>query len=168
MPAEDAALSGAWGSGAWGGFTPTALIVEHIDEDGTAKVVCARGASEHPQIAAHWHRLRVLSSSSVCLSRQPFMPAPRHRRDDILRLDVSWSVDDLCGVALIASSLMTAILMCVERNRSGIASGVLNTFREAGSAFDVAPFRMLMVDGTVSGIQDSIILSGFCSCWPWE
>lgn len=64
------------------------------------------------------------------------------------------------GVALAAPSLMAATLMCVEPSRSGIASGVLNTFREAGSAFGVALFGLLIADGTVADIQDSIILSG--------
>jgi MFS transporter, DHA2 family, methylenomycin A resistance protein len=64
------------------------------------------------------------------------------------------------GVALAAPSLMTATLMCVDRSQSGIASGVLNTFREVGSAFGVALFGVLMADGTVAAIQHSIILSG--------
>ena len=54
VPAEDAAFSGAWGNGAWDGSTPTALIVEQVDEDGTAKVIYARGATEHPKITDHW------------------------------------------------------------------------------------------------------------------
>jgi len=64
------------------------------------------------------------------------------------------------GVALAAPSVMTATLMCVDRSRSGIASGVLNTFREVGSAFGVALFGVLMADSTVVGIQVSIIVSG--------
>lgn len=57
VPPEDAAFSGAWGNGAWDGSTPTAVIVEQIDEDGIAKVIYTRGATEHPNIAAHWLRL---------------------------------------------------------------------------------------------------------------
>jgi dienelactone hydrolase len=57
VPAEDAAFSGAWGNGAWDGSTPTALIVEQIDADGTARVIYARGATEHPTAADHWLRL---------------------------------------------------------------------------------------------------------------
>ena len=57
VPVADAAFSGAWGNGAWRGTTPTALIVEQVDQDGTAKVIYARGANEHPKIAAHWLRL---------------------------------------------------------------------------------------------------------------
>ena len=57
VPAADAAFSGAWGNGAWDGSIPTALIVEQVDEDGTAKVIYARGATEHPKIAANWLRL---------------------------------------------------------------------------------------------------------------
>jgi dienelactone hydrolase len=55
--AADAAFSGAWGNGAWDGSVPTALIVEQVDEDGTAKVIYSRGSSEHPQTAARWLRL---------------------------------------------------------------------------------------------------------------
>jgi MFS transporter, DHA2 family, methylenomycin A resistance protein len=64
------------------------------------------------------------------------------------------------GVALTAPSLMTALLACVERSRSGMASGILNMFREAGSAFGVALFGVLIADGTVVGIQAAILLSG--------
>jgi dienelactone hydrolase len=57
VPAADAAFSGAWGNGAWDGSAPTVLIVEQVDEDGTAKVIYARGTSEHPNTAAQWLRL---------------------------------------------------------------------------------------------------------------
>ncbi len=57
VPAADTAFSGAWGNGAWDGSTPTALIVEQVDEDGTAKVIYARGAAKHPKVAAQWLRL---------------------------------------------------------------------------------------------------------------
>lgn len=57
VPAADAAFSGAWGNGAWDGSTPTALIVEQVDADGTAKVVYARGIIEYPKAAAHWLRV---------------------------------------------------------------------------------------------------------------
>jgi DHA2 family methylenomycin A resistance protein-like MFS transporter len=64
------------------------------------------------------------------------------------------------GVALTAPSLMTACLSSVDRTRSGMASGVLNMSRETGSAFGVALFGALMVQGTIPGIQHSMILSG--------
>jgi hypothetical protein len=51
------------------------------------------------------------------------------RRDHILSLDAPWSADDPCRVALTAPPLMTALLSCVDRSRSGMASEVLNTFR---------------------------------------
>jgi dienelactone hydrolase len=57
VPAEDAAFSGAWGNGAWDGSIPTALIVEQVDADGTAKAIYARGATEHPKTAAIFLRL---------------------------------------------------------------------------------------------------------------
>jgi hypothetical protein len=41
-----------------------------------------------------------------------------------------------------------------------MASGVLNTFCEAGNAFGVALFGEPIVGGTVAGIQHAIILSG--------
>jgi hypothetical protein len=59
VPAADAAFSGGWGNGAWDGSAPTALIVEQVGEDGTAKVIYARGTSEHPKTAAQWLRLTV-------------------------------------------------------------------------------------------------------------
>ena len=57
VPAEDATFSGAWGNGAWDGSIPTAFIVEQVEEDGTAKVIYARGPTERPKITAHWLRL---------------------------------------------------------------------------------------------------------------
>jgi MFS transporter, DHA2 family, methylenomycin A resistance protein len=61
------------------------------------------------------------------------------------------------GVALTAPSLMTALLACLDRNRSGMASALLNTFREAGSAIGVALFGALIVDDSaVAGIQTAI------------
>ena len=38
-------------------------------------------------------------------------------------------------------------------------AAVLNTFREAGSAFGVAVFGALMVNNTVAGIQIAMLLS---------
>jgi len=57
VPADDAAFSGAWGNGAWGGIAPTALIVEQVDGDGTVQLIYARGSTEQPKIAAHWLRV---------------------------------------------------------------------------------------------------------------
>jgi pimeloyl-ACP methyl ester carboxylesterase len=57
VPAAYAVFSGAWGNGAWYGRIPTALIVERVAADGTAEVIYAGGAAEHPKIAAHWLRL---------------------------------------------------------------------------------------------------------------
>jgi dienelactone hydrolase len=57
VSAADAAFLGAWGNGAWYGWIPTALVVERIDGDGTAKVIYARGTTEQPKVAAHWLRL---------------------------------------------------------------------------------------------------------------
>jgi DHA2 family methylenomycin A resistance protein-like MFS transporter len=70
------------------------------------------------------------------------------------------------GVALTAPSLMTALLACLDRSRSGIASAILNTFREAGSAIGVALFGALIVDSAVAGIQTAIILSGLLLLLP--
>jgi DHA2 family methylenomycin A resistance protein-like MFS transporter len=64
------------------------------------------------------------------------------------------------GDALTAPSLMTALLTCLDRSRSGMASAILNTFREAGSAIGVALFGALIVDSAVAGIQTAIVLSG--------
>ncbi|HZU91708.1 MAG TPA: alpha/beta fold hydrolase [Stellaceae bacterium] len=57
VPAADAALSGAWGNGAWEGTIPTALIVERIAADGTAQVIYALGNTEHPKLTAEWRRI---------------------------------------------------------------------------------------------------------------
>jgi hypothetical protein len=40
-----------------------------------------------------------------------------------------------------------------------MASGILNTCREAGSAVGVALFGALIVDRTLAGIQAAIVLS---------
>jgi hypothetical protein len=99
VPAADAAFSGAWGNGAWGGSIPTALIVEQIDGDGTAKVIYARGATEQPKIAAHWlrvigriegHRLTIHlpdpDSSAGLLVQYRFI-APGHLEGDVTNRD---------------------------------------------------------------------------------
>jgi pimeloyl-ACP methyl ester carboxylesterase len=62
VPATYAAFSGAWGNGAWTAEVgpsrvPTALVVTRVASDGTAQVIYAGGAAEHPKIAAYWLRL---------------------------------------------------------------------------------------------------------------
>lgn len=73
VAAADAAFSGAWGNAAWYGSIPTALIAEQIADDGTAEVIYARGAAEHPTVAAHWLRLTGRIEGH-CLTIQ--LPAP--------------------------------------------------------------------------------------------
>lgn len=49
-----AAFSGAW-LGAWGSELPTAVVVEHIDSNGTARVIYSWGDSPH-QFKTGWER----------------------------------------------------------------------------------------------------------------
>jgi hypothetical protein len=58
VPSTDAAFSGAWGNSGWDGNIPTALVVERVDADGTADVIYASGAAEHPKVAANWLHLQ--------------------------------------------------------------------------------------------------------------
>ena len=51
-----AAFSGAW-RGAWGGSFPTALVVEQINQDGTARVIYSWGDELTSGIKAGWIRL---------------------------------------------------------------------------------------------------------------
>ncbi len=66
------------------------------------------------------------------------------------------------SATVLATSLATSrSLRCcpVDRSRSGMVSGVLNTSREAGSAIGVALSGALTIGGTVAGIQAAIVLS---------
>jgi DHA2 family methylenomycin A resistance protein-like MFS transporter len=63
------------------------------------------------------------------------------------------------GIGIAVPALTTALLASVDRTHSGIASGVLNGFREAGGALGVSLFGAFMVEGAVAGIQLAINVS---------
>lgn len=63
------------------------------------------------------------------------------------------------GIALSVPAMTAVMLSSVDRSRSGMASGVLNAFREAGSAVGVALFGTLTIDGAVGGLHTAIVLS---------
>ena len=63
------------------------------------------------------------------------------------------------GVGLSVPLMTSALLAPVPRSRSGVASGVLNTVRQAGGGIGVALFGALMAGGGVAGIRNALMLS---------
>ena len=63
------------------------------------------------------------------------------------------------GVGLAIPAMTTALLSTVPRPRSGIASGVLNTVRQAGGAIGVALFGSFLARSAVQGIQLAFVAS---------
>jgi DHA2 family methylenomycin A resistance protein-like MFS transporter len=63
------------------------------------------------------------------------------------------------GIGLTVPAMTTALLATVPRQRSGIASGVLNTVRQAGGAIGVALFGSLLAQGVERGIQMAFVVS---------
>jgi MFS transporter, DHA2 family, methylenomycin A resistance protein len=63
------------------------------------------------------------------------------------------------GVGLSVPLMTSALLATVPRTRSGVASGVLNTVRQAGGGIGVALFGAFMAGGGVAGIRSALILS---------
>lgn len=63
------------------------------------------------------------------------------------------------GIGLAVPAMTTALLSTVPRSQSGIASGVLNTVRQAGGAIGVALFGSLMARSGVHGIQLAFVAS---------
>jgi DHA2 family methylenomycin A resistance protein-like MFS transporter len=55
--------------------------------------------------------------------------------------------------------MTAALLGSVEKSRSGIASGTLNTARQTGSVVGVALFGSLAASGLVDGLRTSLIIS---------
>jgi MFS transporter, DHA2 family, methylenomycin A resistance protein len=69
------------------------------------------------------------------------------------------------GIGLAVPLMTSALLSTVPRSRSGIASGVLNTVRQAGGAVGVALFGALMTGHGVSGIRTAFtIAAGLLAC----
>lgn len=53
----------------------------------------------------------------------------------------------------------TLLLSSVEKDRSGIASGVLNTVRQAGGALGVAVLGSLLAAHAVAGVRAAFVIS---------
>ncbi len=51
------------------------------------------------------------------------------------------------------------MLGSVERSRSGVAAGTLNTLRQAGSAIGVALFGSMLASGRIAGAHLALIVS---------
>jgi DHA2 family methylenomycin A resistance protein-like MFS transporter len=69
------------------------------------------------------------------------------------------------GVGLAVPLMTSALLSTVPRARSGMASGVLNTVRQAGGGIGVALFGALMADHGIPGVQSVFALSsGLMAC----
>ena len=63
------------------------------------------------------------------------------------------------GIGLAIPAMTIALLAAVPRSCSGIASGVLNTVRQAGGAIGVALFGTFLARNGVGGIQNAFITS---------
>jgi DHA2 family methylenomycin A resistance protein-like MFS transporter len=65
------------------------------------------------------------------------------------------------GVGLVVPIITVQLLGSVDRSRTGVASGTLNTLRQAGSAVGVALFGSLLAGsaGFVSGVHASFAIA---------
>jgi MFS transporter, DHA2 family, methylenomycin A resistance protein len=63
------------------------------------------------------------------------------------------------GLGLVVPAMTAALLGSVEASRSGIASGTLNTARQAGSVIGVALFGALAAASLVSGLRLGLVIS---------
>ena len=63
------------------------------------------------------------------------------------------------GIGLVVPAMTTALLASVEKERSGIASGVLNTVRQAGGALGVAVLGSFLSAHGIAGLRLSFIVS---------
>jgi MFS transporter, DHA2 family, methylenomycin A resistance protein len=66
-----------------------------------------------------------------------------------------------CGIALSVPPLTSALLGSVERSRSGVAAGVLNSARQTGSVLGVALFGSLIgqTNNFIFGVRDALVIS---------
>jgi DHA2 family methylenomycin A resistance protein-like MFS transporter len=62
-----------------------------------------------------------------------------------------------CGIALSVPPLTSAVLGSVEKSRSGVAAGVLNSARQTGSVLGVALFGSLI--GFIFGMRAAFVIS---------
>ena len=65
------------------------------------------------------------------------------------------------GVGLVVPTVTAQLLGSVDRSRTGVASGTLNTLRQTGSAVGVALFGSLLAgsDGFVPGVHVSFAIA---------
>jgi DHA2 family methylenomycin A resistance protein-like MFS transporter len=65
------------------------------------------------------------------------------------------------GLGLIVPAMTSSLLGSVERSRSGVASGTLNSARQTGSVIGVALFGSLIAGngGLVSGLHLALAIS---------
>jgi DHA2 family methylenomycin A resistance protein-like MFS transporter len=63
------------------------------------------------------------------------------------------------GIGLVVPAMTTALLASVEKERSGIASGVLNTVRQAGGALGVAVLGSLLAVDGIGGLRTSFTVA---------
>lgn len=65
------------------------------------------------------------------------------------------------GIGLTVPPMTSALLATVDRRRSGVASGVLNTTRQAGSVIGVALFGSLIANGNhfIPGLHLALYIS---------
>ncbi len=64
------------------------------------------------------------------------------------------------GIGLIVPAMTASLLGSVERSRSGVASGTLNTARQSGSVIGVALYGSLIAHGKlVSGLHVALVIS---------
>jgi DHA2 family methylenomycin A resistance protein-like MFS transporter len=66
-----------------------------------------------------------------------------------------------CGIALSVPPRTSALLGSVEKSRSGVAAGVLNSSRQTGTVFGVAPFGSLIgqTNNFISGVRAALAIS---------
>ncbi|HEY2534403.1 MAG TPA: MFS transporter [Xanthobacteraceae bacterium] len=66
-----------------------------------------------------------------------------------------------CGIALSVPPLTSALLGSVEKSRSGVAAGVLNSARQTGSVLGVALFGSLIgqTNDFISGMRTAFVIS---------
>lgn len=63
------------------------------------------------------------------------------------------------GIGTAVPPMTTTLLSCVPRPRAGVASGVLNTVRQAGGAIGVALFGTFLAHQGVSGMHRAFLLA---------
>ena len=63
------------------------------------------------------------------------------------------------GLSVLVPAMTSALLGSVDKSRSGIASGTLNTARQTGSVLGVAVFGSLVAADVVTGLHRSVAIS---------